>query len=57
VVTGKYDVQAENLPGIDIDEEDMCRLGVVYTECAHIMPESTYFDVSTPTGSPEKVCP
>ncbi len=56
-MTGKYDVQAENLPGIDIDEEDMCRLGVVYTECAHIMPESTYFDVSTPTGSPEKVRP
>jgi len=52
VATGKYDMQAMNLPGID--KNDIRKSGVVFTECAHIVPESTYFDVSTRTGSPEK---
>ena len=54
-MTGKYDVQGKKLPGLD--KKDIRRSGVVYTECAHIVPESTYFDISTPTGSPEKVRP
>jgi hypothetical protein len=54
-VTGKYDAQARNLPGIDVEE--IRRTGAVFTECAHIVPQSTYFDVSTSTGSPEKVYP
>ena len=54
-MTGKYDDQAEDILGLD--EEEVCRTGAVFTECAHIVPDSTYFDVSTRTGSPEKVCP
>ncbi len=42
-------MQAENLPSID--EEEMRRSGVAaFTECAHIVPESTYFDGSMLTG-------
>ena len=48
-------MQGKKLPGVD--KKDIRRSGVVYTECAHIVPQSTYFDVSMPTGSPEKVRP
>ncbi|KZT08966.1 uncharacterized protein LAESUDRAFT_757151 [Laetiporus sulphureus 93-53] len=51
VVTGIYDMEAEGIRGID--REDILRAGLVYTECTHIVPESTFFDVSRPS-SPEK---
>jgi hypothetical protein len=48
-------MQGKKLPGVD--KKDIRRSGVVFTECAHIVPQSTYFDASMPTGSPEKVRP
>jgi hypothetical protein len=55
MVTGKYDVKVARSFGIS--EEELQRTRTVHTECAHIVPDSTYFDVSaTPTGSAEKVC-
>jgi hypothetical protein len=48
-------MQAGNPPGID--KEEMRRSGVTFTECAHIVPESTYFDSSMVMSSPEKVRP
>ena len=41
---------------VHVDEEAIREVGVVYTNCAHIVPESAYFDVfNTRTGSPQKV--
>lgn len=54
-MTGKIAMEAENLPGID--GEEMRRSGVAFTECAHIVPESAYFDASMVMSSPEKVRP
>jgi hypothetical protein len=53
VVTGKYDLKAS----MNISEQEVIAAGgAVNTECAHIVPDSTYFDVSnTPTGSSVKV--
>ncbi|KZT08980.1 uncharacterized protein LAESUDRAFT_647704, partial [Laetiporus sulphureus 93-53] len=51
VVTGIYDTEAVGIRGID--QEDILRVTTVNTECAHIVPESTFFDVSRPS-SPEK---
>jgi len=53
VLTGKYDSQALDVP--DIDEETIIRVGAVNTRCAHIAPESTYFNDFEHPNSPEKV--
>lgn len=49
VVTRKYDLAASR----SISEKQVIDAGgAVNTECAHIVPDSTYFDVSnTPTSS------
>ncbi|KZT08965.1 uncharacterized protein LAESUDRAFT_723269 [Laetiporus sulphureus 93-53] len=51
VVTGKYDIEAVRIPSID--KAEIRRVRAIHTECAHIVPESTFFDVSR-TSSPEK---
>lgn len=53
VVTGKYDLAAS----ISISEQQVIAAGgAVNTECAHIVPDSTYFNVSnTSTSSSVKV--
>jgi hypothetical protein len=39
-----------------VNDETYLKVGMVRTECAHIIPESTYFDVSTMrTSSSQKV--
>ncbi|KAK2461245.1 hypothetical protein APHAL10511_006772 [Amanita phalloides] len=54
VVTGKYDVIAEKESLVDVNVI-LAAGGSVHTELAHILPESTYFNVSgTRTSSPEK---
>ena len=51
MVTGIYDATAENHVDVMTTID-----ATVHTELAHILPESTYFNVSdTPTSSPEKV--
>jgi len=53
VVTGKYDTQAKYTQ--DIDKEMIFRVGAVDTQCAHIAPQSTYFNDFEHPNSPEKV--
>jgi len=55
VVTGKYDMEAYK--GSLVDRRVIRAAGnPVHTELAHILPDSTYFDVSdTRTSSPVKV--
>ncbi|KAG7085762.1 hypothetical protein E1B28_003303 [Marasmius oreades] len=39
----------KNIPlpaSFDLDKKEVKRAGVVWTECAHIVPESTYFEIS-----------
>ena len=39
-----------------ISKDDIVRFALVYTECAHVVPESTHFDVlATRASSNEKV--
>lgn len=39
-----------------ISKDDIVRFALVYTECAHVVPESTHFDVlTTRASSNEKV--
>lgn len=53
VVSGKYDTKAIAVDSIS--KNDIRQFGIVHTECAHVVPESTYFDVSTTrTSSNEK---
>jgi hypothetical protein len=53
IVTGKYDMASDIS---HVDKNAVREAGVVNTECAHIVPESTYVDVSnTPTSPPHKV--
>jgi hypothetical protein len=53
VVTGKYDL-ASDLS--QIDENIIVEAGSMFTVCAHIVPQSTFFDVSdAPTSPPHKV--
>jgi hypothetical protein len=53
VVTGKYDVLAETESLVDL--EVILTAGSVHTELAHILPESTYFNVSgARASSPDK---
>jgi len=52
-VSGKYDRKAKEISSIG--QTEISRVGILHTECAHVVPESTYFDVSTTrTSTPEK---
>ncbi|EEB90280.1 hypothetical protein MPER_11531 [Moniliophthora perniciosa FA553] len=51
IVSGIYDDNALKLEIPSIDKEVVRQEGTVFTECVHIVPQSTYFDVST---SPDK---
>ena len=48
LVTGFYAVQVSSDPDIDLDEEAIGHQ--VYTVCAHIVPDSSYFKVSANTS-------
>jgi hypothetical protein len=53
-VTGKYDVLAKHNLGVD-DSTILLAGGALHTDCAHIVPEATYFNVSdTPTSTPRR---
>ncbi|KAF8266448.1 hypothetical protein EI94DRAFT_1830627 [Lactarius quietus] len=46
LVTGKYDLRVDLAPDVIIDDEQARVYGGAYTECAHIVPEPTYFNVT-----------
>jgi len=57
VVSGIYDVRVLSVPYITVTKEEIlaaagCVGGVVHTACAHIVPDSTYFNVTV--NSPDK---
>ena len=53
-MSGKYDTKAIAVDSIS--KNDICHFGIVHTECAHVVLEPTYFDVSTTrTSSNEQV--
>jgi hypothetical protein len=53
VVTGAYDIRGRNIPRI---LKELRKGGGTSTQCAHIVPDSTYFNVSTPGDPSDKVC-
>ena len=56
VVTRIYDIRFESVPYITVTNEEVLAVGgTVRTDCAHIVPDSTYFNVAT--NSPDKVRP
>jgi hypothetical protein len=56
VVTRIYDLRFASVPYITMtDKELLAAGGVVRTECAHIVPDSTYFNLTA--SSPDKVWP
>jgi hypothetical protein len=52
-VSGRFDVQATKIPSIDEEEIRRSGLGVVFTRCVHIVPESTCLDVFATRTPPE----
>ncbi|EGO02895.1 hypothetical protein SERLA73DRAFT_176352 [Serpula lacrymans var. lacrymans S7.3] len=50
VVTGKYDVKGEDLSIVTLTEV-LDAGGIVNTECAHIIPDSVYFNISAKTDT------
>jgi hypothetical protein len=54
VVTGAHDFRARDIPRI---AKELRKEGGTWTQCAHIVPDSTYFNVSTPGDPSNKVRP
>ncbi|KAG7085671.1 hypothetical protein E1B28_003216 [Marasmius oreades] len=54
VVTGKY--HAEIPASFEVDEEDKNLVDSVFTQCAHVVPEATYFDISDKVSQAKKLC-
>jgi hypothetical protein len=52
-VSGRFDVQAAKTPSIDKEEIRRPGVGVLYTKCVHIVPESTCLDVFATRTPPE----
>jgi hypothetical protein len=47
IVSGRYDANIDLVPYMNVTyKEIMEARGVVYTQCAHIVPDSTYFTVN-----------
>ncbi|KAF8256792.1 hypothetical protein EI94DRAFT_1638264, partial [Lactarius quietus] len=44
LITGTYDLRVDSVPDIIVDDQQAQAHGGAYTECAHIVPESTYFN-------------
>jgi hypothetical protein len=54
VVTGIYFTRVDSVQYLNITEEEKRAAGgEVFTKCAHIVPDSTYFNVTVPS---RKVC-
>ncbi|KAF8263835.1 hypothetical protein EI94DRAFT_1739875 [Lactarius quietus] len=54
VVTGIYDSNVDLVQDLNVTEEEKRAAGgEVFTECAHIVPDSTYFNVADPSDKKE----
>jgi len=54
VVTGTYDSNVDLVQDLNVTEEEKRAAGgEVFTECAHIVPDSTYFNVANPSDKKE----
>ncbi|KAK0199582.1 hypothetical protein DFS33DRAFT_1397971, partial [Desarmillaria ectypa] len=53
VVTGNY--HRDTLSEVSASTDEIREAGVVHTQCAHIVPESTYLDVSDQDSSNKKL--